>query len=249
MKVDILQEPETAIAYVVLEAEEDILTQVGSVMAMKGNFKTNTMTRRGPESAESNKKPNSSRPVFLHSLKADAEGGELYLASSLVGAIGVYQMSKYKLIIRLSSYLASSGKVEVFFGFQDFKFQSKGKSKPSVRLKNTWLNLVGEGTVLLAALGNMYPLILEGDQDQMVNLDNIVAFENSLKVRILPQTKHWWQFWLPNQETLCLFQGQGTVICQTHRPRPFVRQISQTLLGKKLEPKAFQLYSSPLESE
>ncbi len=248
MNIDIVQQPESAIAQVMLEGGEEIMAQAGSLIAMKGNFTTHTSMRRGGTMKSGDKQTlklgNQSRPIFLNSFKADEEGGELYLAPPLIGRLCVYTMNKYKLIVRLSSYLASSSSVEIFFGFNDFKREvtnpkkKKVNKSPRIPSKVAWLNLYGEGMVVLSAFGNLYPITLEEETEYTVNIENIVAFENSLKVRILAPSRAWWQFWLPPSETLCHFRGTGTIICQTHRPRVFAQKVARCF-----QPKDFQLQS------
>ncbi len=181
-------------------------------------------------------KKKTSRSLFLNSFKADAQGGELYLAPSLIGSLGIYQVSQHKLVLRLSAYLASSKALEIFLGFRDFKTDAKSKSSLQTA---TWLNLVGDGTVIVAAFGKIYDIDLEDEGEYIVNIENIVAFESSLKIRVLSPPVSLWQFWQPKREILCHFKGQGKIICQSHRPRAFAKQ-----LGQDLHLKNFKLYRS-----
>jgi uncharacterized protein (TIGR00266 family) len=234
MKVDILHQPSMAIAQVFLGEEEELLAQAGALIAMKGNIQIHTILRRGREGKSGEKK--TSRSLFLNSFKAGAQGGELYLAPSLIGSLGIYTISQHKLVLRLSAYLASSKTLEIFLGFRDFKTDAKSKSSLQTA---TWLNLVGDGTVIVAAFGKLYDIDLEDEGEYIVNIEHIVAFESSLKVRVLSPSVPLWQFWQPKQEILCHFKGQGKIICQSHRPRAFAKQ-----LGQDLHLKNFKLYRS-----
>jgi uncharacterized protein (TIGR00266 family) len=217
MEINVLHQPEMAVAHLLLEGNEEVLAQAGSLIAMKGNFQTQTLLRRGSEVA---KLPKTSaaqiKSLFLNSFKADDQGGALWLAPPLVGNLETYRLSQYKLIIRHSSYLASSGSIEIFVGFQSFKSQMKAE-------KSTWLSLFGDGLVLMSALGGLYEITV--DHSYRINLDHVVAFENSLRAKILQRQKSWLLPFAAGQEILCEFKGEGKLFCQTHRPKALAKTL------------------------
>ncbi len=217
MDIKFLHQPETAIAHIVLENKEEIVAQAGALIAMKGDLDVQTLVRRG--GAPVNKKSDSTqiKSLFVQSFKANETGVELYLAPPLVGNLTYYNLSQYKLIMRHSSYLASSGGIDIFVGFQPLK------SSKTVD-KSTWLSLFGDGLIIISAFGGLYEVDVDGSY--CVNFEHIVAFENSLKVKILPKQKSWLGPLLPLQETFYEFKGQGKVFCQTHRPRDLIKLLS-----------------------
>jgi uncharacterized protein (TIGR00266 family) len=218
MKVEILHQPNSAIAHVLLEINEEIVTQAGAMMVMSDNLKVNTMMQRGSEKiADHKKKLLKENFLFLHSFKAQEIEGELYLAPSLIGEIFVYTMSKYKLIVRVNSYLASSSKIGIFSGFDKFKSLFSTES-------NFWLSLVGEGTVLISSFGRISETDVE--EDYIVNLENVIAFENSLNFKLTTSPSRWFR---SPKETFCHFQGKGKVLCQTHRHRAFTATVRSAL--------------------
>jgi uncharacterized protein (TIGR00266 family) len=218
MKVEILHPPNTAIAYVTLEIDEEIVAQAGAMMVMSDNLKVNTMMQRGGEKITDSKKNTSKESfLFLNSFKAQEVEGELYLAPPLIGEIFVYTMSKYKLIVRINSYLASSSKIEIFSGFDKFKSLFSTES-------NSWLSLVGNGTVLISSFGRLSEI--DVDEDYIINLENVIAFENSLNFKLITSQPIWFQ---SQKETLCHFKGSGKVLCQSHRTKPFATAIRSKL--------------------
>lgn len=225
MKVEILNQPNTAIAHIQLEIDEEIVAQAGSVIIMSNQLKINTMMQRGSEKITDNKKNNAKNTskekfLFLNSFKAKETEGEIYLAPPLIGEIFVHTMSKYKLIVRINSYLASSSKIEIFSGFDKFKSLFSNES-------NSWLSLVGEGTVLISAFGRVTEVNVEGEY--IINLENVIAFENSLNFKLIPSQSIWFQSLIGNKENLCHFNGKGKVICQTHRTKAFTQMLRSEL--------------------
>ena len=225
MKVEILNQPNTAIAHIQLEIDEEIVAQAGSVMIMSNQLKINTIMQRGSEKIADNKKNNAKNTskekfLFLNSFKAKETEGEIYLAPPLIGEIFVHTMSKYKLIVRINSYLASSSKIEIFSGFDKFKSLFSNES-------NSWLSLVGEGTVLISAFGRVTEVDVEGEY--IINLENVIAFENSLNFKLIPSKSIWFQSLIGNKENLCHFNGKGKVICQTHRTKAFTQMLRSEL--------------------
>jgi uncharacterized protein (TIGR00266 family) len=219
MKVEILNQPNTAIAHIQLEINEEILAQAGSVMIMSDQLKINTMMQRGSEKVADNKKNNAKNTsneqfLFLNSFKAKETEGEIYLAPPLIGEIFVHNMSKYKLIVRINAYLASSSKIEIFSGFDKFKSLFSNES-------NSWLSLVGDGPVLISAFGRVTEVDVDGEY--IINLENIIAFENSLSFKLLPAKSIGFLSIFSHKESLCHFKGKGKVVCQTHRTKAFTQ--------------------------
>lgn len=225
MKVEILNQPNTAIAHIQLAIDEEIVAQAGSVMIMSNQLKINTIMQRGSEKIADNKKNNAKNTskekfLFLNSFKAKESEGEIYLAPPLIGEIFVHTMSKYKLIVRINSYLASSSKIEIFSGFDKFKSLFSNES-------NSWLSLVGEGTVLISAFGRVTEVDVEGEY--IINLENVIAFENSLNFKLIPSQSIWFQSLIGNKENLCHFNGKGKVVCQSHRTKAFTQMLRSEL--------------------
>jgi uncharacterized protein (TIGR00266 family) len=221
MKVEILNQPNTAIAHIQLEIDEEILAQAGSVMIMSDQLKINTMMQRGSEKIADNKKYISKEKfLFLNSFKAKETEGEIYLAPPLIGEIFVHSMSKYKLIVRINAYLASSSKIEIFSGFDKFKSLFSNES-------NSWLSLVGEGTVLISAFGRVTEVDVDGEY--IINLENVIAFENSLNFKLVSSQSMWFQSLISQKESLCHFKGKGKVVCQTHRTKAFTQMLRSEL--------------------
>ncbi|MEB3174037.1 MAG: TIGR00266 family protein [Cyanobacteriota bacterium] len=221
MRVELLSNQSQTIAQAQLEPQEELIAQAGALLALQGDFKINTFMRRGRESGKGKMFQAPSKSLFLQSFKAGEEGGTLYLAPALVGNLAQYQMSKYKFIVRHSSYLACDGKIELFVGFESFKAKAGTEN-------STWLSLVGDGAVLVSGLGGIYPVEVAGDYT--ISLEHIVAFENTLKTKVLPKNQ------LANGAgVFCQFKGEGLLYCQTHRPKAMARRLEHGALPENFK--------------
>lgn len=226
MDIKLLNSPQTAIAKITLEAHEELVAQNGSLIAMGPDLVVQTSVRRTSDGAErSLSRGLQARTMFLNNYQAGENGGEIYLAPALIGNLGHYQLGGHKLIVRQSSYLASSGRIDIFMGYKS-------------TVKNSfysWLSLVGQGDILVSAFGAIYPL--DVNSKQIINSDHVVAFDNSLKLKEYKGQRKWSKRLVPIQETLYEFYGTGTILCQSHTPHGFAQEI-----GRQLRPENFKLH-------
>ncbi len=225
MQVDLIHTTYTAIAKVGLESREELFAQHGSLIAMNDNIKVQTLMRRSSEGSSGNGKSTSkmtgSHVLCLNNYEAESDGGEIYLAPALTGNIICYQLTQSKLIIRQSAYLASGGNIEIFMGYRS----------PVKHDRTTWLSLVGDGNVLMSSLGGIYNVDIDGTH--LINCDHIIAFENTLKVKLFSKLKSWQKMLMPRQEIFYEFTGKGRLFFQTHRPAALAQKIGQQLKSRK----------------
>ncbi|MEB3227014.1 MAG: TIGR00266 family protein [Synechocystis sp.] len=226
MQVKLINAPHTAIAQVNLDPKEECFAQNGSLVAMTTGIDVQSLLRRSSEGGKQGPhKRGQAKTLYLNNYQSGEEGGELYLAPALIGNLGYYQLESHKLIIRQSAYLASSEKIEIFMGYRS----------PVKNESVTWLSLVGKGQVVMSGFGNIYEVPVDGSYT--INCDHLIAFENSLKFKVVTPQNPWPKFLIPDQETFYQFRGSGKLLCQTHRPFGFAQQI-----GKQLKPHNFRLH-------
>ncbi|AIE76021.1 MULTISPECIES: AIM24 family protein [unclassified Synechocystis] len=225
MNIELLNSPQTAIAKVILEANEELVAQNGSLIAMSPDMTVQSSVRRsGDGGGKQSSRGAQAKTIFLNNYRAGENGGAIYLAPALVGKLGHYQLEGRKLIVRQSSYLASASQVDIFMGYK-----STVKKEPY-----SWLSLVGTGDILISAFGAMYTLEVDGKQ--IVNSDHVVAFDNSLKVKQYEELRPWPRRLVPIQEILYEFSGTGAIICQSHGPQGLAQEV-----GRQLKPENFKL--------
>ncbi len=225
MNVELLHQPDSAIARVTLKAGEELVAEAGCMIAMSGFINASTTLRQGKGGGIMGglKRLVAGESLFLSVFRSPTAGGEVFLAPKLMGDILQYQMTGNGLVAQSTSYLASESDVDIELGFQGFKSLFSGESL-------FWLNISGVGSVLLTSFGGIYEVDVDGEY--IVDTGHIVAFEKSLNFKITKAGSSWMGAFLGGEGLVCHFQGQGKVFCQTHNPGAF-----GSLVGSQLPPR------------
>ena len=225
MNIELLDQPDSAIAHITLEAREELVAQAGAMIAMSEYINTSTTLRQGKGGGIMGglKRMLAGESLFLSVFRSPTDGGEVFLSPKLMGDLLVYEMQGNELVVQASSYLASATDVDLDLGFQGFKSLFSGESI-------FWLSVTGYGPVLLTSFGAIYEVDVDGDY--IVDTGHIVAFEKSLNFQITKPGSSWLGAFLGGEGLVCRFQGQGKLYCQTHNPGAF-----GSLIGSKLPPR------------
>lgn len=225
MEIELLNQPDSAIARVVLDKNQEFVAEAGCMIAMSGYINASTTLRQGKGGGIFGglKRLVGGESLFLSVFRSPVAGGEIFLAPKFIGDILVYQMNGQELVVQATSYLASESGVDIDLGFQGFKSLFSGESI-------FWLTISGYGSVLLNSFGGIYEVPVEGEY--IVDTGHIVAFEKSLNFEITKPGSSWIGAFLGGEGLVCRFKGQGKVYCQTHNPGAFGSQV-----GSKLPPR------------
>jgi uncharacterized protein (TIGR00266 family) len=225
MKVDILHQPDSAIAKIDMAPMEELLTEAGAMIAMSGHMEVNTTLRKGKGGGVFGglKRMLAGESLFISVFRSGSSPAEIYLAPKLMGDILPYQISSTDLVIQSTGYLACTPGVDIELGFQGFKSILSGESI-------FWLTASGSGLVLLSAFGGIYEIQVDGEY--IVDTGNIVAFEKTLDFSITKPGSSWIGAFLGGEGFVCKFRGKGRLFCQTHSPKAFGQ-----LVGGKLPPR------------
>jgi uncharacterized protein (TIGR00266 family) len=225
MKVELLHQPDSAIARINLNAGEEIIAEAGTMIAMSGFINVSTTLRQGKGGGILGgfKRMLGGESLFLSVFRSPTANGEIYLAPKLMGDILTYQLTPTGLVVQASSYLAGSNGVDIDLGFQGFKSLFSGESV-------FWLDISGNGTLLLASFGAIYEIEVNGEY--IVDTGHIVAFEKSLKFEITKPGSSWIGAFLGGEGLVCRFKGRGKLFCQTHNPGAFGQLVGSKLPAK-----------------
>jgi uncharacterized protein (TIGR00266 family) len=223
MDIQILQQPDSAIAKINLDAHEELVAEAGAMIAMNGSINASTTLRQGKGGGILGglKRMAAGESLFLSVFRSPLPNGEIFLAPKMLGDILHYSMTSTGLVVQATSYLASSANVDIDLGFQGFKSFFSGENI-------FWLDISGQGDVLLSAFGGIYEIPVEGEY--IVDTGHIVAFEKSLTFDISkPPGSSWLSAWLGGEGLVCRFKGNGRLFCQTHNAKAFGQLIGSRL--------------------
>ena len=222
MDIELLHQPESAIARVSLNAGEELIAQAGAMIAMSGSINTSTTLRRGKGGGIMGglKRMVAGESLFLSVFRSPTNDNTIWLAPKLLGDLLVYKMQGQDLIVQATSYLACSSEVDLDVGFQGFKSLFSGESI-------FWLTFSGRGLALLASFGGIYEVPVDGEY--IVDTGHIVAFERSLDFSITKSNQSLLGSFFGGEGLVCRFRGKGKVFCQTHNPGSFGATIGSQL--------------------
>ena len=222
MNIEILHQPDSAIARVVLDAGEELVAEAGRMIAMNGFINASTTLRQGKGGGIFGglKRMMAGESLFLSVFRSPTAGGEVFLAPRLMGDILLYPMTSTGLVVQSTSYLGSESGVDIDLGFQGFKSIFSGESI-------FWLDLSGYGSVILTSFGAIYEVPVNGEY--IVDTGHIVAFEKSLSFEITKAGSSWLGAFLGGEGLVCRFKGQGRLFCQTHNPGAFGMAVGSQL--------------------
>ena len=222
MNIEILHQPDSAIARVVLNPNEELVAEAGTMIAMSDFINVSTTLRKGKGGGIMGglKRMVAGESLFLSLFRCHLPDGEVFLAPRLMGDILIYEMQGNELVVQATSYLASASGVDIDLGFQGLKTFFSGESI-------FWLSISGYGPVLLSSFGGIYEIDVKGEY--IVDTGHIVAFEKSLNFSITKAGSSWLGAFLGGEGLVCRFQGQGKLYCQTHNNGAFGTRIGSQL--------------------
>lgn len=225
MDIQILQQPDSAIAKITMNAQEELIAEAGTMVAMSDFINVSTTLRQGKGGGVLGglKRIIAGESLFLSVFRCYQPDGEIFLAPRFIGDVIVYEMSGNELIVQSGSYLACASGVDIDLGFQGLKSLFSGESV-------FWLSVTGYGPVILSSFGGIYEIDVDGEY--IVDTGHIVAFEKTLDFKIGKAGSSWLGSFLGGEGLICRFHGKGKIFCQTHNPGSF-----GSLIGSQLPPR------------
>ncbi|WP_017294030.1 TIGR00266 family protein [Geminocystis herdmanii] len=225
MDIQILQQPDSSIAKITMNAQEELIAEAGTMVAMSDFINVSTTLRQGKGGGILGglKRMMAGESLFLSVFRCYQPNGEIFLAPRFIGDIIVYEMTGNKLVVQSGSYLACASGVDIDLGFQGLKSLFSGESV-------FWLSITGFGAVILSSFGGIYEIDVDGEY--IVDTGHIVAFEKTLDFKIGKAGSSFLGSFLGGEGLVCRFFGKGKVFCQTHNPGSF-----GSLIGSQLPPR------------
>jgi uncharacterized protein (TIGR00266 family) len=225
MDVKIMHGPGNAAANINLKPGEHCTAEAGAMIAMSGDMGIETSTHKKGKGGvlKAMKRMLAGESFFLNHFTAGANGGHVWLAATLPGDMMEYQLQGERLVVQSGSFVVCESAVSIDMGWQGFKSFLSGESI-------FWLNLSGNGTVVLSSFGAIYAVDVDGEY--IVDTGHIVAFNETLNFTISKAGKSWLSSILGGEGFVCRFKGRGKVWCQSHNALGFGKTIGPMLRAR-----------------
>lgn len=222
MDIELLHRPGNTAAKIILQEGEVCTTESGAMIAMSGNMDITTSTHKKGKGGilKALKRMVAGESLFLNHFEPKSGSGELWLGTALAGDMVSLTLDNESLIVQGSSFLACEEGIDIDLGWQGFKSILSGESV-------FWVNLKGQGKIVLSSFGAIYPIEVDGDY--IVDTGHIVAFNETLNFSITKAGSSWLHSIIGGEGLVCKFSGKGTVWCQSHNPVSFGKAISSGL--------------------
>jgi len=225
MEITIEHGPGNSAARIDLAGGESCTAEAGAMIAMSGDMGIETTTHKKGSGGvlKAMKRMLSGESFFLNHFTAGANGGEVWVATTLSGDMMQYELDNENLVVQSGSFVACEDTVEIDMGWQGFKSLFSGESV-------FWLHMNGNGKMVLSSFGAIYPVEVDGEY--IVDTGHIVAFNETLDFKLSKAGASWISSILGGEGMVCKFQGRGTVWCQSHNAVGFGK-----ILGPLLKPR------------
>lgn len=226
MDIELLHRPGNTAAKITLNAGESCTAESGAMIAMSGNVDISTTTHKKKSGSvfKAAKRLIAGESLFLNHFQAQGAAGEVWLGTNLAGDMMSLELDNENLIVQGGSFMACESQVDIDLGWQGFKSLLSGESV-------FWLNLKGQGKIVLSSFGAIYPIEVDGEY--IVDSGHIVAFNESLDFSITKAGSSWLHSFLGGEGLVCKFRGRGTVWCQSHNPSSFGSLLSPNLRARR----------------
>jgi uncharacterized protein (TIGR00266 family) len=227
MHAEILARPSASVAKLTLDAGEQIVCEVGAMVAMSTGFMVATAARQkgGGGVWAGVKRMMAGENFFLNEFTAQKPGQMLVIGPGISGDVVHHRLAGGSLIVQGSSWLASGTGVAVdatFQGLGNALFSGEGVF---------WVKCSGQGDVFLSSFGAIYEV--EVEDTHIVDSGHIVAFEDTLQLKVGKLGDSWIQSFLSGEGLVCHFTGKGKLYCQSHNPPSFGRLLGPLLKARQ----------------
>ena len=223
MKIDIIGKGAFSSALVRLDADDEFVSQSGSMYRASRNVDIDVTTRaRGSGGLLGGvKRLMAKESFFLSRYRVTSNPpGEVGLAPTHMGNVVQLDVESHQaLLCTGGSYLGSGSDVQIDTQFQGLKGFVSGESISFIRAS-------GSGPLLVGGFGHITCEDVQGEL--IVDTGHVVAFTEGLQYSASKIGGSWLQSWLAGEGIVLRFSGNGRIWVQSHNPKEF---------GKRLGPK------------
>ena len=227
LKHHILHQGSGGIVLVELNAGEQITAESDAMVAMSSSIEVGATTGGGIMKALG-RAFLSGETLFMQTLKAVGDAGQVFIAPPLPGSVQVLKCEPGQgWQIQQGSFLAALGMINV-----ETKMQNLGSGFFSgAGLFVT--KATGKGHVAVSAFAGIEELVLDADTEFVVDTGHIVAWTDGMRIKVQKAAKKGLLASAASGEYLvCRFTGPGSVWIQTRNPKSFSAYVQGLMPSK-----------------
>lgn len=233
MHINLIKQPGSAAAHLLLNPGEIIYGEAGAMIAMNSETKVKSVSRSDGKDADGKKKKGglmkaikrlvAGESLMINEYVASTSGGLVLLAASLPGDLLAVDLNETgPIIAQGGSFLAYEYGVtmDTTFGGAKNLFSGEGLF---------WLKFGGRGKAILSSFGAVYEVPVDGEY--LVDSGHLVAFQETLTYKMSRSAKGIGSMLGSGEGLVMRFSGQGRLWCQSHHAGSFGKR-----LGPQLRP-------------
>jgi len=213
LRTEIAYRPSYSLAIVKLDAGESIRAEGGAMVSMSPNISIQTKAQGGILKSLA-RSVLGGESFFINTLTATGGAGEVTLAPSLPGDVGVVDLKDQTVYVQSGSYLASSGNIDVSTSWGGAKTFFGGEGLILLRVQGT-------GQLITSSYGAIHEVSLAAGERYIVDTGHVVTFEDTVKfaVRRVGGLK---STLFSGEGLVVEFTGPGRITMQTRSPGAFL---------------------------
>lgn len=221
MQIELLQQPQAAIARVALDHGEAIVAQRATLAGMTPNV---TFSKRGEGLMGRLGRFLAGGEFAPETLTAGPGTAEVLLAPALVGDAAILDVGPGSWLVASSAFVFATSAV-------DLKVRGGALSSFFTGAGLFVIEAAGLGKLVVGSFGALSPLRVDGKT--VIDTGHVVAWEASLESRPHDADVGLITSWLARESASCSFEGAGTVWLQS-------RNLSElgSRIGSRLPPRA-----------
>ncbi len=214
MQIDIQYSPAYSIAFVTLDAGEQIKAEAGAMVSTTAGLQMDTSTQGGVLKGLK-RAALGGESFFMNTFTASQAGDHIGLAPPLPGDIAHWPLAGQTVYLQSGSYLASGMGIDV-----DSQW---GGSKTFFSREGLFmLKVSGTGDLLVSSYGAIHAIDLQAAQSYVVDTSHMVGWSEGVTYQVSKAGGGWKQTLLGGEGLVCTLTGPGRIYLQTRSPDDFL---------------------------
>jgi uncharacterized protein (TIGR00266 family) len=224
VRSDIRYSPAYGIAFITLNAGEQIKAEAGAMVSMSTTIRMTTGTQGGVFKGLK-RSVLGGESFFINTFLAESNESEVSVAPALPGDIIELPIRGDTLFIQSGSFLASTEGVEL-----DTKF---GGGKTFFSREGLFLlKATGNGIVWVSSYGAIHVIDLAPGQQYIVDTGHMVAFDSTMQYDV-SRAAGWKSTIFGGEGLVVRLTGPGRFYMQTRAPESFIAWLAPQLPGRR----------------